>query len=153
MVNGEIGLGEHPFLQGLSKEHVAALAELAEQAQFEAGSYIFREGEKASAFYLIRQGKTAVETFAAQRGNLTIQTIDAGDVLGWSWLLPPQNWRFSARAIELVRTVKLDGGKLMQLCENDHELGFQIFSRLLQVVAQRLEATRIQLLDIYGINP
>lgn len=152
MDNAEILLSEHPFFQGLTPDRISVLARISEAEPFSAGKYIFREGDAASAFYLIRNGKVAVEVFAAQRGALTIQTIDTGDVLGWSWLVPPHRWRFSARAIDLVRTIRLEGDALLQLCQSDHELGYQVLNRLFQVVAQRLEATRLQLMDIYGIH-
>lgn len=145
-------LSEHPFFQGLTPDRISALASISETESFSAGKYIFREGDESSAFYLIRNGKVAVEVFAAQRGALTIQTVDAGDVLGWSWLVPPHRWRFSARAVDLVRTIRLEGNALLSLCKNDHELGYQVLNRLFQVVAQRLEATRLQLMDIYGIH-
>lgn len=143
-------LNEQPFLKGLTKEQYAALAKFSEAVQFEDGKYIYREGEEATSFFLIRNGRVSIEIFAAQRGVLTIQTANAGDVLGWSWLVPPHNWRFSGRAIDLVQAIRVDGKKLLKLCQKDHELGYQILSRLFQVVTQRLEATRLQLLDLYG---
>jgi len=152
MVHAESLLSEHPFLKDLTKEQIAALAKLSEAVQFDDGKCIFREGEEASAFFLIQRGKVAIQIFAAQRGVLTIQTANGGDVLGWSWLVPPHTWRFSAQAIDSVQAIRLDGKKLLQLCQKDHELGYQILSRLFQVVAQRLEATRLQLLDLYGNN-
>ncbi len=145
-------LSEHPFFQGLTPDRISALSRIAGTESFNAGKYIFREGDESSAFYLIRNGKVAVEVFAAQRGALTIQTLDTGDVLGWSWLVPPHRWRFSARAVDLVRTIRLEGNTLLSLCQSDHELGYQVLIRLFQAVAQRLEATRLQLMDIYGIH-
>ncbi len=152
MVDVEILLNEHPFFSNLEKKHIDLLTACSHLVQFDAGSYIFREGEHATAFYLIRDGKVAIEVFASHKGNIIIQTLDAGDVLGLSWLLPPQQWRFSACAIDMVRTVEIDGSQLIQLCEQDHELGFQILKRLFAVITQRLEATRLQLLDIYGLH-
>ena len=92
----------------------------------------------------------AVEIFGAQKGPITVQTIDDGEVLGWLWLIPPYNWHFDARAVELTRAIALDGKCLRTKCENDHDLGYELLKRFTSIMEQRLEATRLQLLDIYG---
>ncbi len=121
----------------------------AANVRFEAGEYIFREGEDANQFYIIRHGKVALELFTPERGVLTIQTLGAGDVLGWSWLFPPYRWRFDARALELTRAIALDGTCLRNKCDEDHNLGYELVKRFAQIIIERLQATRLQLLDVY----
>ena len=82
-------LAEHPFTQGLDKRHLALFTGCASNVRFEAGQRIFREGDEANQFYLVREGKLAIELFGAERGALTILTLGPGEVLGWSWLVPP----------------------------------------------------------------
>jgi len=79
-----------------------------------------------------------------------LQTADAGEVVGWSWLFPPYQWKFDLRAIESVRAVSFDGACLRGKCEQDPAMGFDFMKRFAQVFMQRLEATRLQLLDLYG---
>ena len=81
---------------------------------------------------------------------MMIQTIDEGDVLGWSWLFPPYVWHFDVKAVELTRAIAMDGECLRNKCEEDHELGYEIMKRFSHVMVNRLSATRLQLLDIYG---
>ncbi|MBI3193500.1 MAG: cyclic nucleotide-binding domain-containing protein, partial [Ignavibacteriae bacterium] len=109
-----------------------------------------REDEEANWFYIIRQGKVAVEAYAAERGAVIIDTVEEGDVLGWSWLIPPYNWHFDARAVELTLAIALDGKCLRNKCEHDHNLGYELLKRFAHIIEQRLEATRIRLLDLYG---
>ncbi|MDE1889945.1 MAG: cyclic nucleotide-binding domain-containing protein [Planctomycetota bacterium] len=146
-------LAEHPFLKGLESNHLKILAGCASSVQFDAGQFILREGEDANNFYIIRHGKVAIELFAAERGAITIQTIGAGEILGWSWLIPPYQWRFDARAIEITRAIALDGKCLRTKCEQDHNLGYELLKRFAHVIALRLEATRLQLSDVYGVHP
>jgi CRP-like cAMP-binding protein len=146
-------LAEHPFFRGLRAEHLATIAGCASNVRFDAGSMIAREGDEAAKFYVIRHGTVAIESFTPQAGAVTIQTVSAGDILGWSWLLPPYHWQFSARAQELVRAVALDGTCLRAKCEADHDLGYELLKRFAEIVAQRLSATRLQLLDLYGQAP
>ena len=143
-------LAGEPFLQDMPREHVETLAGCAQNVVFQAGQFIFREGEAANEFYLIRHGRVAVEIYAPARGAIVIETLGPGEVLGWSWMVAPYQWRFDARATELVRAVSLDGRCLRTKCESNHELGYELLRRLSSVVAQRLQATRLQLLDLYG---
>lgn len=145
-------LAEHPFLKGLDPQHIQLVVGCASNVAFNAGQYIFREGEEANEFYIIRHGKVAVEVHAAERGTITIQTIGEGEILGWSWLIPPHNWRFDARAVELTRAIALDGKCLRTKCQEDHDLGYELLKRFAHILEQRLEATRLQLLDVYSAN-
>ncbi len=146
-------LAEHPFLKGLKAEHLSTITGCASNARFEAGEYLFREGEDANQFYIVRSGKIAIEAFVPHRGSLIIQTVDEGDILGWSWLVPPYKWRFAARAVDLTRAIALDGKCLRGKCEKDHDLGYELLKRFADIMAERLDATRIQLLDLYGTAP
>jgi CRP-like cAMP-binding protein len=146
-------LAEHPFLKGLTPAQIATVAGCAKNERFEAGQFLFHEGEEAHHFFIIRHGKVAVEVGAPPRGVVTIQTVDDGDILGWSWLVPPYRWRFSAQAKELTRVIALDGRCLRQKCEEDHDLGYELLKSFADVVGQRLDATRLQLLDVYAAEP
>jgi len=143
-------LGEHPFFKGMKKPYLQLFVSCASNVRFNAGDTIFREGAEANTFYLIRQGKVALETSAPQRGSVVIQTLGEGDVLGWSWLVAPFRWRFDARATELTRAIALDGKCLRGKGEEDHDLGYELMKRAAGIMEQRLQATRLQLLDVYG---
>lgn len=146
-------LQDHLFVRGLDERYVQLMEGCASNAVFKAGEFVFREGGAADQFYLIRHGNVALEIFAAERGSITVMTVGEGEVLGWSWLFPPYQWRFDARATELTRAIALDGKCLRQKCEQDHELGYELMKRVVQVVEQRLQATRLQLLNVYEIDP
>jgi CRP/FNR family transcriptional regulator, cyclic AMP receptor protein len=90
-------LAEHPFFQGLEPEYLQLMRGCASNASYGAGAYIFREGDPATHFYVVRRGRVALEISAAHLGIITIETIDAGEVLGWSWLFAPYRWHLSAR--------------------------------------------------------
>ncbi len=143
-------LSEHPFLKDLPDAYLELLAECASNVTFDMGRQIFREGEEADAFYLIRHGRVAVETYSPGQGNLCIQTVGEGEVLGWSWLVPPYNWNFDARATELTRAFAIDGECLRKHCEGDKAFGYEMYKRFVQVIVQRVQATRMQLMDLYG---
>jgi len=140
----------HPFFGGMRPEHVQLLFGCASNRRFEAGDFVLREGQEANEFYLIRHGKVALEVYAPGRGSIEIQTLGEGEILGWSWLVPPYYWRFDARAMEMTRAIALDGRCLRQKCDSDQRLGYELLKRFTQVMVDHLQAARFQLLNAYA---
>lgn len=143
-------LGEVPALEGLPAAHLELIAGCARNRVFGAGEQLMREGEAADDFYVIRRGDVALETYAPQHGALTIETLHDGDLLGWSWLVPPYRTMFDARAVTETHAVAFDGACLRGKCEADHDLGYALMTRFTAVIVERLQATRLRLLDVYG---
>ncbi len=145
-------LRQHPFLVGLSEEHMATLIGCASNVRFEEGDHLIQEGQMANTFYLVRSGRVALHIDMPGRGDLRIQTVGPGEILGWSWLIYPYRWHFSGIAVAETRTIALDGECLRNKCEKDSQFGYEMLKRLAQVMERRLDATRLQLLDLYGIG-
>ncbi len=143
-------LREHPFFAAFEPEHIQLLAGCAKNHRFAAGQYLAREGDPANEFFLIRQGKVALEMAAPGRGSIMISTLSDGEVAGASWLVPPFRWMFDARATVLTRAIGLDAACLRGKCDSDHHLGYVMMKSFLGVLVQRLTATRLQILDVYG---
>lgn len=139
----------HRFLAGLSERHRLALASGARPFSVSPGDYLAREGESARHFYLVQEGHVAIEAHLPGRGVRQIQTVGPGEIVGWSWLVPPHKWQFDCRALDTVKGIVFDGQWLRERCEQDHELGYCLLRQLLGVVASRLAATRLQALDLY----
>lgn len=147
---GPVALERFPFFEGFDAEFLARLAPLARERTFDAGVSIVREGDVADAFYLVVSGKIALEVVAHDRPRRTIQTIGANEVLGWSWLVPPHLWRLDARTVKATRVVAIDAADLRQALAERPAEGYRFLLRLLPVIAERLENTRVQLLDLHA---
>jgi CRP/FNR family cyclic AMP-dependent transcriptional regulator len=143
-------IAESPVFHGLAKEHLELIAGCASNTGFEAGESLFREGDPADTFYLVRHGIVALDIFVPTRGPLTIESAGPGDIVGWSWLLPPYRWHLTGRAVEPVRAVQFDGACLRRKAEADPKLGYYLTNRFAQVLVARLQATQFQLIDVYG---
>jgi CRP/FNR family transcriptional regulator, cyclic AMP receptor protein len=141
---------EAPVFASLDPKFAQQLAGCAGNAGFRAGETIFREGDPADTFWVLRHGRVALELHTPNRGSLTVETLDPGDALGWSWLFPPYRWHFDARALEDVRAIAVDGACLRGKCDADPALGYELMRRFSQVMVERLQATRVRLLDVYG---
>jgi len=143
-------LREHSFFRDLPSKYFDFIVGCASHLVFKAEEVILKEGESADKFYLIRGGLVSI--YIDKPSHISIQTIHEGNILGWSWLIPPYRYRFSAKAVENTRAVALDGKCLREKCEKNPDLGYELLKRLVAVFTERLEATRLQLLDIYKIN-
>jgi CRP/FNR family cyclic AMP-dependent transcriptional regulator len=152
MENLERIIAECPFFAGLDHGYLDLIVGCASNVRFEKGSYVFREGTPADTFYLIREGKVTVEIHAPHRQSMVVATIEEGEILGWSWLLPPYVWKFNGKAIQNVRAIALDGKCLRGKCEQNHDFGYEILKRLVQVIEHRLDDARFQLLDVYAVR-
>jgi CRP/FNR family cyclic AMP-dependent transcriptional regulator len=142
-------LAGHSFLEGLAESDIKTLTELSFEVQFHEEQIIFREGDPSSFFYLILSGHIALEVLAPGH-VLRIQTIGEGEELGWSSLLSSVNKQFQARCLEPVTAFAFDGAQIIARCEDDPAFGFRLLRRVLTTVADRLRATRLQLLDVYA---
>jgi CRP/FNR family transcriptional regulator, cyclic AMP receptor protein len=142
-------LREHPFTKGFWPEHIARLAAMAGEVRFQPGELIFHEGDHSSLFYLLISGNVALEVLSPGR-PVRVSTLVAGEVLGWSSVTGDTGKQFQARALEEVHALAFDGARLRHACEEDYAFGFWFMRAILSVMAERLHATRVQLVDIYS---
>jgi CRP/FNR family transcriptional regulator, cyclic AMP receptor protein len=143
-------LPDHPFFAGLDTRALALVAGCGTNVSFAAGEFLFREGKPADQFFVVRRGRVAIEVHGPAAGTKVVDTADTGDVVGWSWLVPPYRWLFDARAVEATGAVAFDGRCLRGKCEQDPRLGYELMKLVNQVMFGRLVATRVRLLDLYG---
>jgi CRP-like cAMP-binding protein len=139
-----------PIFAGLEPAQLTLIAGCARNQHVEAGTLLLREGEPADRFYLIRRGTVVLEVHDPRRGGIPIETLRPGDVVGWSWLFAPYRWQLDGRVAEASSLIAFDGACLRGKCETDHELGYQLMSRFAGNLVARLQATRLQILDVYG---
>jgi CRP/FNR family transcriptional regulator, cyclic AMP receptor protein len=140
----------HPFLAGMNRAQLAVLTGCAMATYFKSGETILREGEFANRFYLIESGKVVLESGNSFGDPVVIETINAGDLLGWSWMFPPYTWQFTARAVEPTTAIFFYGTILREHCEKDHSLGYELLKRMSAVMVKRLQAARKQMLSFHA---
>jgi CRP-like cAMP-binding protein len=142
-------LRKHPFVEAFEPAHVEKLAQLARSAAFERDQVVFHEGDECNDFFILLRGMVALEVEEPDH-TLRIQTLSAGDELGWSALLSASGKYFQARALEKTEALAFDGPTLLAECKRDPAFGFALMFRLLGVVADRLQRTRLQVHDLYS---
>ncbi len=128
----------------------AQLAEVARISRLSRGETVFAEGDVCRTFGIVLTGRVALRLLVPERGNVTILTVEAGDVIGWSALVPPYRATSTAVAVEPGALLAFDGASLRERLRGDHALAASLYPRVLQAVSRRLGATRVQLLDLFA---
>ncbi|HET6847039.1 MAG TPA: Crp/Fnr family transcriptional regulator [Anaerolineales bacterium] len=140
-----------PWFQELRPEHVKRLASITEIQQVKAGDVLFREGDIEDFVYVVLDGRIALDLRIPHRGRVRFYTVEQWDIFGWSGATPEVRQRTAgASAVMETRVARMNASGMRRMCEEDHDLGYQVMKRLVKVVAGRLLVTRIQLLDMFA---
>ncbi|MGW1809751.1 Crp/Fnr family transcriptional regulator [Streptomyces sp. NPDC002078] len=126
------------------------LMRLPHEVSFEAGSRLFEEGRRADRFWIVRTGTVALDLHVPGRRPALIETLGPGELVGWSWHFPPYLWHLGAEALSPVRAWEFDAGAVRAVCAAEPEFGRAVAVWVGRVVAQRLHASRVRLLDLYA---
>lgn len=138
-----------PFATRLSEPDQEALAELAGRVDLGSGETIFREGERHPLVYWIIDGQISLEMASGGKTLRPLLTLADGDLLSWSALLTNRRMTATAKTRQPTRLLRFETGPLLALCEANHEIGFRVMQHISDQLAQRLLATRLQLLDLF----
>src|SRR5687767_586753 len=98
----------HEFLRSLDDWCLMDLASGARPFSRAAGEYLTRKGETSDALYLIQSGTVRVGGETEDGALVPLLTVGPGDVVGWSWMVPPYDSKFTCRAEEPVGGLMLD---------------------------------------------
>jgi CRP/FNR family transcriptional regulator, cyclic AMP receptor protein len=143
-------IAEHPVFKGLDPQYLTLMTGCATNVRFNQGEFINHDGDQADAFYLIRAGSVALDVFSPTKGEITFLTLREGELLGWSWLVPPYRVHGDVRAIQLTRAIKIDAKCLREKCAKDPQLELELYRRFVPIIVGRIEAMTMQLLDVYS---
>jgi CRP-like cAMP-binding protein len=138
-------LAAQPLLAGLTERQLEQLALLSSRSMFHAGNRIFAQGTPAEQFWLITDGQVQLDSEVPGYRNIVLEDLGRGSVLGWSWLFPPYRWHFGAVAVATTHTLTFNGALVRALCQRDPGLGYELSTRFLQVMGQRLQSARRRL--------
>ena len=141
------------FSAGLPDNVLTKLAAIATLCHHPAGAILFREGCDHNRLLIITKGRIALDMRVPGRDEVRILSLGAGDVVAWSALIGNGCMTTSAVALEDTQVVSIEARDLLSLCEADHTLGYFMMRRIGHALANRLVATRLQLLDLFSDDP
>ena len=137
------------FLRGVSREHLEQIASVAEISDYQESDVLFREGDVADSVYLVVFGKMVLELCTPEWGCKQIVEVGPGEMLGWSALSEHRQLSATARVIGKTRLVRIDGARLIAICEEDPQFGYEFMHRTMLALAKRLTATWTQLHQVH----
>jgi CRP/FNR family transcriptional regulator, cyclic AMP receptor protein len=143
-------ISAHSFFAALTDEQRAALAEDGAGVMFTVGERLFGEGGIADRFWLIEDGSIALDMRVPGRGDQIVETLGSGTVLGWSWLHPPYRWHFGAVARAATTAIEFEAPSVRRRCDADPAFGYAALRLFTPLITERLQATRLRLLDLYA---
>ena len=143
-------LSEVGFLRGIDQQYLEQIAEVAKMVTFPEGTVVFREGAPASKLYLVVSGSVALDVSTSGAGPKRIVTVGEGELLGWSPVLEQSRLTATARTLCPTEAIEVSGGQILTLCTHNPQFGYEFMRRAALTLAQRLTATRLQLLDVFG---
>jgi CRP-like cAMP-binding protein len=143
-------IAAHSFFAALTDAQRAALAEDGAAVTFRPDERLFDEGGRADKFWLVEEGCIALDLQVPGRGDQIVETLAAGTVLGWSWLHPPYRWHFGAVARVATAAIEFDAPSVRGRCGADPAFGYAILRVFTPVITERLQATRLRMLDLYA---
>lgn len=140
-------LSNHDFFSELSEENLKFLADSACTHEIKEGQILFQQGERADKFYVIRNGCISIQIPALMGPTLELQAQGKNQVLGWSWLIPPYKWSFQARAEQDSELLEFDGAAILERCELEPKLGYELLKKFAALMSERLDAARQKMMD------
>jgi CRP-like cAMP-binding protein len=152
----DAGLAATWFGSKLDPEMRSRLASLGRRQRYEAGDVLLREGELADDLGIVITGRIALRVRVPERGSVTILTVEPGDIVGWSAIVPPHRSTSTAIALIASEVLAFDGPELRAALDADAALAAAVYPRVLRAMARRLDGTRLQLLDLFtapGVDP
>ncbi|WP_331767430.1 cyclic nucleotide-binding domain-containing protein [Embleya sp. NBC_00896] len=137
-------------LDRLPAPHLSHLLDFGTEVVFAPGARIFEEGSAARQFWLLRSGSVALDMHVPGRHAVAVERLGPGDLLGWAWLFPPHRWHMSAESVGTVHALQFEAGAIRAECERDPEFGYHVILACARVVAERLQTSRLRILELYG---
>jgi CRP-like cAMP-binding protein len=144
-------LSEHLFFKGIDPGYLRILEGCAGYERFEEEEWIMRQGGEANRFHIIHEGRVSLQFTSPKCGTVIVETLGEGDILGASWMFEPYRWHWDARALERTCTIAFNAVCLRGICEDDHDLGYELMKRFSRAMIKRLQAARLKCSDIYNV--
>ena len=145
-------LNSSSFFADFPEDQLQNLVDISREIEYRAFEEMFHEDEPAKDVYLITGGKVALVICVTGKGCRQIMEVKEGDLIGWSPLLERPRLSDTARTLTPVTALAFDGEKLLQLCRENPDFGYEFMRRTACVLSDRLNAVRWQLVDLHGAN-
>lgn len=139
-----------PWLMDLSQEQLRKLENISGFQFLEEGVILYREGDNDNLLYIVSEGSLGIEIYVPGHGQVRLYNAEPLDIVGWDSMTPVARHRITTiTALKKSNLIYFDGVALNELCDIDQELGYVFMRRLTNVIATRMLAMRLKLIDLF----
>ncbi len=136
------------FFVGFDDQALADIATFARKETFEAGRMLFDRDEEGHTAYIILKGRVRQGFEVSPGTEVWFLTGEPGDLFGFGSLIAPRTRAMRAKASERTEVVAVDSDQLLEYLEAHPRFGFIFMERLAQVIYQRLNNCRLQVIHL-----
>ncbi len=133
----------HSFFHGWDDKYLQNIIDISHLRTFPKDYRIIEEGFYADKFFIIVSGLVEVKSM-----DIVLQILGAGEVVGWSWLIPPYTWNFSVDTIKETICIVIDTEKLKEIFKKEKEIELLIYKSMFFVVSNRLKGARQKIVEL-----
>ena len=131
----------------LSDSELEKVATSAVEKQYEAGATIFSTGDNAEELFVLQEGRVAVQmtlpkTSGQASRRITVDVVTKNEIAGWSAIVEPYKYTFTAVCLQKTVALSIDGNKLRWLLRENPKIGYEVMKGLTRVIAAGLNDTR-----------
>jgi CRP/FNR family cyclic AMP-dependent transcriptional regulator len=133
------------FFKDLENNNIRTIANLCRIETFEAGEFVFQQGDFGDRVYIIVEGQVSLERsvdLGTRKGSAVIGMLGKGRVFGcWSTLLDePHTLMCSAPCLKPTTVLMIKGVEIRRMMLENRELGFNILERLCFLLRDRIQS-------------
>ncbi len=127
-------------LEGLRDEDLHDLGTIARDREVSRSERLFTRGEDATYFYITVRGRVALTVPVRMLGvdeEIAVEEKGPLDAFGWSMLVKPHRYIYSAYCTEPGVVIGFERGELEALMESNERLGERLACNIAELIGQR----------------
>lgn len=141
-------LDQFPLFDGFTEKQKDLLRPLFLPSVCHAGTVLFEQADPAIYFYLVIAGEIAIHFKPEDDQDIVIARVKPGGMVGWSAVIGRRSYTSAAICTEYTQLLRVRGSDLQSLCAQHPKTGNLFVDRLADVVAQRLQSSHPQVLEL-----
>jgi CRP-like cAMP-binding protein len=143
------------FFEGLSAADLQLLAPFFAPQNFQVGTTIFEQGDRADFLYLVVTGEVIIRYKPDDGPEMVVTHVPSGGVFGWSAAMGNPVYTSGASCAHDVATLRIRSLDLRTLIDKHPTVGRIILDRLAAVIAERKKQVHANVSAILanGVQP
>lgn len=130
------------MLRGVNAADAARITALGSRITIPTGAPLFELGADAHDVFLIERGRVSLTLpmkIGSHNEDVLVEERAAGQMVGWSGLIPPHRFTLKASAQVETEVLVLPRAPLLQFFDANPAVGYAVHRNLASVIGERLQ--------------